>query len=211
MSGYGQVNKMATGAMYVEKEDLFEKFLEDDEPASSADSIGGKSMRSQADRSVRSSVSKGSRKLRSRMDSGMDIGSHSLRESSVASSGTSASEMKAKAMLERSRIRAIHKKDKEFAKLQEDLKDSLNFLDSVDRELNLVNESKRTKTRRQFEDWNQNVHGAIQQKILTKLNTIKAGDLHQRKLESYEKFLNITNRKPAIFRDIIIESEYDPL
>ena len=30
---------MATGAMYVEKEDLFEKFLEDDEPASSADSI----------------------------------------------------------------------------------------------------------------------------------------------------------------------------
>ena len=118
-------------------------------------------MRSQADRSVRSSVSKGSRKLRSRMDSGMDIGSHSLRESSVASSGTSASEMKAKAMLERSRIRAIHKKDKEFARLQEDLKDSLNFLDSVDRELNLVNESKRTKTRRQFEDWNQNVHGAI--------------------------------------------------
>ena len=46
---------------------------------------------------------------------------------------------------------------------------------------------------------------------MTKLNTIKAGDLHQRKLESYEKFLNITNRKPAIFRDIIIESEYDPL
>lgn len=211
MSGYGQVTKKATGAMYVEKEGLFEKFLEDDEPASSADSVGGRSMRSQADRSVRSNASKGSRKMRGMMDGGMGLGSDSLKESSMALSGTSASDMKAKALLERARIRAIHKKDKEFARLQDDMKDSLDFLDTVDRELNLVNETKRTKTRRQFEDWNQNVHGAIQKKILTKLNSMKGSELHQRKLESYEQFLNITNRKPAIFRDIIIESEYDPL
>jgi hypothetical protein len=31
--------------------------------------------------------------------------------------------------------------------------------------------------------------------------------LNRKKNEDYEKFLNITNRKPAIFRDIIIESE----
>lgn len=35
--------------------------------------------------------------------------------------------------------------------------------------------------------------------------------LNKRKNEDYKKFLNVTNRKPAIFRDIIIESEYDPL
>ena len=35
-------------------------------------------------------------------------------------------------------------------------KESLDFLDNVDRDLNLVAETKRTKTRRQFEDWNQN-------------------------------------------------------
>lgn len=214
MSGYGQVSKKATGAMFVEKEDLFEKFLEDDEPASSsADSVGARSMRSQADRSVRSTASKaskGSQRVRGGGALG-GLGGDSLREASVASTGTSASDMKAKALLERARIRAIHKKDKEFAKLQDDLKQSLNFLDNVDRDLNLVNETKRTKTRRQFEDWNQNVHGAIQKNILTKLNGMKSSELHQRKLESYEQFLSITNRKPAIFRDIIIESEYDPL
>jgi hypothetical protein len=31
--------------------------------------------------------------------------------------------------------------------------------------------------------------------------------LNKKKNEDYEKFLRITNRKPAIFRDIIIESE----
>ncbi len=35
--------------------------------------------------------------------------------------------------------------------------------------------------------------------------------LNKKKNEDYKKFLNVTNRKPAIFRDIIIESEYDPL
>jgi Zn-dependent peptidase ImmA (M78 family) len=34
-----------------------------------------------------------------------------------------------------------------------------------------------------------------------------AKELNRKKNEDYEKFLSITNRKPAIFRDIIIESE----
>jgi hypothetical protein len=105
----------------------------------------------------------------------------------------------------------MHKKDKEFARLQNDMKEGLDFLDTVDRELNLVAETKRTKTRRQFEDWNTNVHGAIQANVLKSVNSIKPSELHQRKLKSYDEFLNITNRKSAIFRDIIIESEYDPL
>jgi hypothetical protein len=32
-------------------------------------------------------------------------------------------------------------------------------------------------------------------------------ELNKKKIEDYDKFLNITNRKAAIFRDIIIESE----
>jgi hypothetical protein len=36
-------------------------------------------------------------------------------------------------------------------------------------------------------------------------------ELNKRKNTDYQQFLNVTNRKPAIFRDIIIESEYDPL
>jgi len=35
--------------------------------------------------------------------------------------------------------------------------------------------------------------------------------LHKTKYNDYAKFLDITNKKPNIFRDTIIESEYDPL
>lgn len=34
-----------------------------------------------------------------------------------------------------------------------------------------------------------------------------AKTLNRKKNEEYSKFLDVTNRKPAIFRDIIIESE----
>jgi hypothetical protein len=123
----------------------------------------------------------------------------------------SGAEIQAKMLLERNRIQLQSKKDKNFVDLQNSMKESLDFLDNVDRELSLVNETRRTKSRRQFEEWNKSVHGKIQEKVLAKVNAISARELHRRKLESYDKFLSITNRKPAIFRDIIIESEYDPL
>jgi hypothetical protein len=33
----------------------------------------------------------------------------------------------------------------------------------------------------------------------------------RRRCEAFQQFLDQTNKKPSIFRDIIIESEYDPL
>lgn len=101
--------------------------------------------------------------------------------------------------------------EKKLGVLSSRVKESMHFLDHVDKELELVNETKRTKTKRQFEEWNQNVHGEIQRNIATQVNRISAKDLHLKKNEDYNKFLQITNQKPAIFRDIIIEAEYDPL
>lgn len=70
---------------------------------------------------------------------------------------------------------------------------------------------KKNKTRRQFDDWNANVHGAIQKKISQKVDKLDGKSLNKSRNDDFEKFLNITNRKSAIFNDIIIESEYDPL
>ena len=131
--------------------------------------------------------------------------------SSLSLSGSSNAEVQARMLLERTRIQRAAENDKKFSELQISLNESLDFLDEVDRDLSLVDETRRTKTRRQFEDWNKNVHGKIQQKVLNKVDAIPAKELHERYLNSYDKFLSITNRKPAIFRDIIIESEYDPL
>jgi len=72
-------------------------------------------------------------------------------------------------------------------------------------------ETERNNSRRQFEEWNTQVHGRIQSKIAEQLSMIHSKDLNKKKNDDYQKFLDISNRKPAIFRDIIIESEYDPL
>lgn len=85
------------------------------------------------------------------------------------------------------------------------------LLDEVDRELSLFRKSRATKTRRQFEDWNTNVHGEITRRINEQIDATSPKKLHKQKLDDYEKFLEQINRKKTVFRDIIIENEYDPL
>jgi len=104
-----------------------------------------------------------------------------------------------------------NKEDKRFSWLLDDLEKSKEVLDTVDKSLDLFTETQRNKKRHQFEDWNQNVHAPIQQKIAQQVDRIDTKSLNKRKNDDYNKFLDITNRKAAIFLDIIIESEYDPL
>lgn len=113
--------------------------------------------------------------------------------------------------LEKSLKDKANKSDKRFSWLLNDLEKSKEVLDTVDKSLDLFTETQRNKKRHQFEDWNQNVHAPIQQKIAQQVDSIDTKTLNKRKNDDYNKFLDITNRKAAIFLDIIIESEYDPL
>lgn len=54
------------------------------------------------------------------------------------------------------------KKDALYASLVMDISESMNLLDSIDQNIYLIEETKRNKTRRQFEEWNSQVHGSIQ-------------------------------------------------
>jgi len=103
------------------------------------------------------------------------------------------------------------RKEQKFSIIMSNVEKATSFLDEVDREMQLVDEAKRNKVRRQFEDWNTNVHGEIQKRIQSTVTEMDSKQLNRRKNKDYQKFLNVTNHKAAIFRDIIIESEYDPL
>ena len=81
----------------------------------------------------------------------------------------------------------------------------------IQQSLELQEKTDRNKSRRQFEDWNKNVYGAVQTKINARLDSETAASLNARRRNEFQKFLDTTNTKGAIFRDIIIESEYDPL
>ena len=64
---------------------------------------------------------------------------------------------------------------------------------------------------RQFDEWNLEVYGKIQGRVAEKLDNVTPKQLTRRRNQEFQKFLDTTNTKGAIFRDIIIESEYDPL
>jgi hypothetical protein len=57
------------------------------------------------------------------------------------------------------------KRDKMFPVLLQRVDDASNFLNTVEKEMILFNEAKNNKIRRQFEDWNVNVHGKIQVRV----------------------------------------------
>lgn len=57
------------------------------------------------------------------------------------------------------------KRNKDFPLLLNNVDKATNFLNDIDKELKLVDESKYNKTRRQYEEWNTNVHGEIQVNI----------------------------------------------
>lgn len=120
-------------------------------------------------------------------------------------------EMEAQKSIERSLKKKQLDSEKKFDHLTNDILEAKELLDSIDESISLQQEAARNKTRRQFEDWNMNVHGKIQAEILQKLDAKGYKQLNKERNADYAKFLNITNRKSAIFRDIIIESEYDPL
>ena len=53
-------------------------------------------------------------------------------------------------------------KEKLFPVLMTNVNKATAFLDTIDKDINLFDETKNNKIRRQFEDWNSNVHGSIQ-------------------------------------------------
>lgn len=101
--------------------------------------------------------------------------------------------------------------DSTFLRNLQDIESAQEKLGEIEASVRLIDENEKQKFRRQFEDWNSKVHGLIQVNIAKQINAIDPKQLNKKKCEDYQKFLDIVNKKPSIFRDIIIESEYDPL
>jgi hypothetical protein len=116
-----------------------------------------------------------------------------------------------KKAVERSIKTGRMKIEKRFNHNFEDIVTAMDLLDTIDQDLELQREAQRNKCRRQFEEWEKNVYGRIQGGIAEQLATRSGRSLNRQRNADYSKFLDITNRKAAIFRDTIIESEYDPL
>jgi len=189
--------------VYVEKPEVLEDLLNDIDLNSSNRLIKKK----YNNNSISSSISNVINKEGSLTST--EIQKQLLREQII--NNKKSQEIMTKNNIQKALQKKLDKQEDKFKKLSSNIDKSLKMLDDVDKDLDLVKETHRTKIRRQFEDWNTNVHGKIQMLISKQVDTMPSKQLNAQKCKDYEKFLDITNRKPAIFRDIIIESEYDPL
>jgi hypothetical protein len=88
---------------------------------------------------------------------------------------------------------------------------SLSYLDKIGTWLDNHDKAHMVKVKKQYELWNENVYGEIARTIEEKLEAKPYKEILDSRLEHFDKFLEVTNTKGSVFRDIIIESEYDPL
>ena len=181
--------------MFVEKANRLEEMLDDDRQSTSRSSGRG--------RRVRKIMEPQHEEKKE------DINKLKARELLSASYVRTAQETHRN--VEKSIKRTKEQKAQKFIDLSQDIDQCLDFLDVVDKNISLHEEAELNKVKRQFGEWNSNVHGRIQDQVSTKLNAKDYKKMLKEKNADYQKFLDITNKKSAIFRDIIIESEYDPL
>jgi hypothetical protein len=186
------------GQVFVEKANRLEEMLEDESRHLNSRSTAGSSRRRV-------------RKIVERRDIEEKEGINKIKARELLSASYIRTAQETQRNIERSVKRNKDKKSQKFIDLNEDIDRCLDFLDVVDKNISLHDEAELNKVKRQFGEWNLNVHGRIQDNISQKLNAKDYKKLLKEKNQDYQKFLDITNKKSAIFRDIIIESEYDPL
>lgn len=83
------------------------------------------------------------------------------------------------------------------------------YINGVQRMLDMTDEKARRKGRNRYHEWSDNVYGTIRNQILDEVSKQDEATMGRRRRKAYQEFLDVTNKKEALFRDIIIESEYD--
>mmetsp|Transcript_30604 Transcript_30604/g.39470 ORF Transcript_30604/g.39470 Transcript_30604/m.39470 type:complete len:344 (-) Transcript_30604:244-1275(-) len=103
-------------------------------------------------------------------------------------------------------------KEQHYADLRHEVEMGRQLTEEVDKMIALYDTSRKLKAEKQFDEWNNGVYGHIQDRICKDLDSQDYKDLQKKRNEAFQQYLDTSNKKGgAVFRDIIIESEYDPL
>ena len=134
------VNTRLGGAVYVDKSEILEELV--------IDSLGHKKLNGRSSQSI-SSDSTTSLEIQRRLVREQVR----IKEEAVAAV--------TRANVDNSIRLAAKKKEDKFNHDVHDVEEAKQLLDVIDKHLEVFDETQRNKTRRQFEEWNTNVHGPI--------------------------------------------------
>lgn len=112
----------------------------------------------------------------------------------------------------RRRAERERRKEAEFAgRLEGVVREGETFVRDVAQGLHEHEERAARKKERLHIEWNENVFAPIQDRLNDDIEALSQKEVSQRRRKQFDKFLEESNKKGGLFRDIIIEADYDPL
>lgn len=102
--------------------------------------------------------------------------------------------------------------DRRIERLLKHIEQEEGFVAEVEAKLQLRERDRHNRRVELYKEWQEKVFGAIQSQIDRQLASLRTEDISARRRALMEDYITISNRKRmGLYRDIIIESEYDPL
>ena len=121
---------------------------------------------------------------------------------------------RARKVLERRMEEKAAKRDREFnemfGRVIAGIDKEEGIMKDVDETLRVSETARAKKKAALYESWKREVYDKISSQIDDAVNRLDPHDVKRRLQTQYEAFLNASNHKAGIFRDIVIETDYDP-
>jgi len=102
-------------------------------------------------------------------------------------------------------------KEKKFQKMLEDLDSEQAFKAQTSEYLLLKEQAEKRTKKSLHREWCKNVYNPLQRDIQTKLDAMQTSDIERIRRHDFQEYVDNVNNKEGVFRDIIIESDYNPL
>ncbi|OQS05305.1 phosphatase PTC7 family protein, partial [Thraustotheca clavata] len=103
------------------------------------------------------------------------------------------------------------RRDANYLKLRTEVEEGKALALELEERIILKEESEKRQKQRLYEEWTEKVYNKLNKPINDKVRAMDAKALNKHKQQAYQHFLDAANKKGCLFRDIIIESDYDPL
>ena len=102
--------------------------------------------------------------------------------------------------------------DQRLERMLKHIEHEQEFVEQLDYNLEMRDRADFRRKAALYKEWDEKVFKAVQTQIDQQLAAIRTEDLTKRRQELMEEYIRISNTKRyGLYRDIIIESEYDPL
>ncbi|EQC41887.1 hypothetical protein SDRG_00743 [Saprolegnia diclina VS20] len=104
-----------------------------------------------------------------------------------------------------------NRREAKYLRLRSEIDEGKALASELEERLVLKEESEKRQKLRLYDEWTEKVYNKLNVPINDKVRAMDPKALNQHKQEAYQRFLDAANKKGCLFRDIIIESDYDPL